>query len=65
MDSISVREGDLVVTGTILGESGATGLATGPHLHWEIRVAGENTDPDAFTARPLLDKTEISAKLFP
>jgi murein DD-endopeptidase MepM/ murein hydrolase activator NlpD len=64
MDSLSVREGDLVITGTILGESGATGLATGPHLHWEVRVAGENTDPDAFTVRPLLDKTEIFAKLF-
>jgi murein DD-endopeptidase MepM/ murein hydrolase activator NlpD len=63
LDSLAVREGDLVVTGTILGESGATGLATGPHLHWEVRVAGENTDPDAFTARPLLDKGEIFSKL--
>ncbi|MDR0710619.1 MAG: M23 family metallopeptidase [Spirochaetaceae bacterium] len=64
LDSIAVRENDLVMAGTILGESGATGLATGPHLHWEIRVAGENTDPDALTARPLLDKNEIFAKLF-
>jgi murein DD-endopeptidase MepM/ murein hydrolase activator NlpD len=64
LDSIAVREDDLVVTGTILGESGATGLATGPHLHWEIRVSGENADPDALTARPLLDKNEIIAKLF-
>ena len=64
LDSIAVREDDLVITGTILGESGATGLATGPHLHWEIRVAGENADPDALTARPLLDKNEIFAKLF-
>jgi murein DD-endopeptidase MepM/ murein hydrolase activator NlpD len=63
LDSIAAREGDLVMAGTILGESGATGLATGPHLHWEVRVAGENTDPDALTARPLLDKSEIFAKL--
>jgi murein DD-endopeptidase MepM/ murein hydrolase activator NlpD len=63
LDSLAVREGDLVITGTILGESGATGLATGPHLHWEVRVAGENTDPDALTARPLLDKNEIFSKL--
>jgi murein DD-endopeptidase MepM/ murein hydrolase activator NlpD len=64
LDSIAVREGDLVMAGTILGESGATGLATGPHLHWEIRVAGENTDPDALIARPLLDRNEIFVKLF-
>jgi murein DD-endopeptidase MepM/ murein hydrolase activator NlpD len=64
LDSIAVRENDMVMAGTILGESGATGLATGPHLHWEIRVAGENADPDALTARPLLDKNEIFTKLF-
>jgi murein DD-endopeptidase MepM/ murein hydrolase activator NlpD len=64
LDSIAAHEDDLVAAGAILGESGATGLATGPHLHWEIRVAGENADPDALTARPLLDKNEIFAKLF-
>jgi murein DD-endopeptidase MepM/ murein hydrolase activator NlpD len=59
MDSIAVTEGTMIETGTLLGESGATGLATGPHLHWEIRVAGENADPDAFIRRPILDKTAI------
>jgi murein DD-endopeptidase MepM/ murein hydrolase activator NlpD len=59
MDSIAVTEGMMIETGTLLGESGATGLATGPHLHWEIRVAGENADPDAFIQRPILDKTTI------
>jgi murein DD-endopeptidase MepM/ murein hydrolase activator NlpD len=59
MDSIAVTEGATIETGALLGESGATGLATGPHLHWEIRVAGENADPDAFIQRPILDKTAI------
>ncbi|MDR2103559.1 MAG: M23 family metallopeptidase [Treponema sp.] len=63
LDKILVEEGALVAEGTQLGESGATGLATGPHLHWEIRVAGENTDPDAFTARPVLDKEAILGKI--
>jgi hypothetical protein len=63
LDSIRVEEGSLVAGGTQLGESGATGLATGPHLHWEIRVAGENTDPDAFIARSVLDKTAILSKI--
>jgi murein DD-endopeptidase MepM/ murein hydrolase activator NlpD len=63
LDKIEVTEGALVVTGARLGLSGATGLATGPHLHWEIRVFGENTDPDAFIARPILDKNAILSKM--
>ncbi|MDR3277113.1 MAG: M23 family metallopeptidase [Treponema sp.] len=59
MDSIAAQEGAMVEAGELLGLSGATGLATGPHLHWEIRVSGENADPDAFTQRPVLDKTAI------
>jgi murein DD-endopeptidase MepM/ murein hydrolase activator NlpD len=63
MDSIAVSPGDIVEAGALLGESGSTGLATGPHLHWEIRVAGENADPDAFLARAVLDKSDIIDKL--
>jgi murein DD-endopeptidase MepM/ murein hydrolase activator NlpD len=65
LDKIEVAEGVLVETGTLLGLSGATGLATGPHLHWEIRVFGENTDPDAFISRPILDKDAILSKIYP
>jgi murein DD-endopeptidase MepM/ murein hydrolase activator NlpD len=65
LDKIEVDEGVLVETGTLLGLSGATGLATGPHLHWEIRVFGENTDPDAFISRPILDKEAILSKIYP
>jgi murein DD-endopeptidase MepM/ murein hydrolase activator NlpD len=63
LDSIQVAQGDMVGAGDILGKSGSTGLATGPHLHWEIRVAGENADPDAFVARAVLDKEAILSKL--
>lgn len=49
MDSLSVREGELVEQGEQIGESGATGLATGPHLHWEVRLNGESVNPDFFT----------------
>jgi murein DD-endopeptidase MepM/ murein hydrolase activator NlpD len=64
LDKIEVSEGSLVAVGSRLGLSGATGLATGPHLHWEIRVSGENTDPDAFIGRPLLDKNAIIGKIY-
>jgi murein DD-endopeptidase MepM/ murein hydrolase activator NlpD len=64
LDSIAVSEGAVIEGGELLGESGSTGLATGPHLHWEIRAAGENADPDSFMSRSILDKTLILSKLF-
>jgi murein DD-endopeptidase MepM/ murein hydrolase activator NlpD len=63
LDSILVAEGGIVEEGAVIGNSGATGLATGPHLHWEIRVAGENTDPDALTRNALLDGEAIRRAL--
>lgn len=38
LDSMNVKEGDMVKAGELIGKSGSTGLATGPHLHWEIRL---------------------------
>ncbi|GHU01941.1 hypothetical protein FACS1894147_02790 [Spirochaetia bacterium] len=63
LDKIEVLAGAMVKTGSLLGFSGSTGLSTGPHLHWEIRVAGENTDPDAFVARAVLDKAALLGKI--
>jgi murein DD-endopeptidase MepM/ murein hydrolase activator NlpD len=63
LDTINVQEGEIVATGTLLGTSGSTGLATGPHLHWEIQINAENTDPDAFVARPIIDKDAILSRI--
>jgi murein DD-endopeptidase MepM/ murein hydrolase activator NlpD len=46
----SVQDGDRVVTGELIGEVGATGLATGAHLHFEVQVAGHAIDPIAWLA---------------
>ena len=42
---IGVRVGQTVEQGQIIGEVGNTGYSLGAHLHWEIRVRGEATDP--------------------
>jgi len=63
LSTIEVQEGTIVNAGDLIGLSGSTGLSTGPHLHWELRVNTENTDPDAFVARPIIDKRSIMSKI--
>ncbi len=45
---ISVAENDHVDTGQVIGCVGVTGLTTGPHLHFEIKVNGEAFDPEQY-----------------
>ena len=49
LSEINVQEGQRVKKGDVVGKVGDTGLATGPHLHWEIRVSGINVDPAQWT----------------
>lgn len=45
LSRIDVRKGQRIEQGQRLGAVGATGWATGPHLHFEFRVAGQHQDP--------------------
>jgi murein DD-endopeptidase MepM/ murein hydrolase activator NlpD len=45
---LAVREGDVVKQGQLLGYVGATGRATGPHLHWSIKWRDARLDPLLF-----------------
>lgn len=53
MSKTLVEVGEIVEKDTEIALSGATGLATGPHLHWEVRLLGVAIDPDFFTENKL------------
>lgn len=48
LSEMKVKEGDMVKTGELIGKSGKTGLATGPHLHWEMRLNSSAVRPEFF-----------------
>lgn len=45
LSRIDVKPGDRVETGEVIGAVGATGRATGPHMHWSLKWAGTLVDP--------------------
>ena len=57
LGAIAVAVNQTIPAGTIVGQVGSTGRATGPHLHYEVRIDGEPVDPARFLA--------AGAELFP
>ncbi len=57
-----IRQGQRVNQGTVIGRVGSTGLATGPHLHYEFRINGVHRNPLAHTMPPPepLNGTELA-----
>lgn len=47
LQQIDCRPGDEIRAGAILGTVGKTGRASGPHLHWGVRLRGDRIDPQA------------------
>lgn len=57
LSAVLVRLNEKVKSGTIIGRVGSTGMSTGPHLHFEIRVKGIPKNPSVFIEK-LKNKNE-------
>ena len=54
MSDLVAQDGELVSRGQLVGYMGSTGLSTGTHLHWELRVGGIAIDPFEWTRRRII-----------
>ncbi len=63
LSKILVQRGQNVAQGQTIGLVGATGWATGPHLHFEVRVGGVQHDPMAMAQKS--ETVPVSAAVLP
>jgi len=62
LSRIGVKEGDNVEKGQMIGNTGATGMAGGDHLHFEVVVSGQSVNPIEWWD-PSWIKNNVSSKL--
>lgn len=52
LSAVDVEQDQTIQKGQIIGKVGSTGRATGPHLHWGVRLNGARVDPYSLLALP-------------
>ncbi|MUV13429.1 M23 family metallopeptidase [Noviluteimonas gilva] len=57
LQRIDVRKGEHVLQGEVIGTVGKTGLASGPHLHFEVHQGGKPIDPMSLAFRDVVDRS--------
>ena len=64
LSSYTVHPGEMVQKGDLIGYVGSTGRSTGPHLHYEVRVAGQAVDPRPYMVAEfaIADNSEGAAR---
>lgn len=62
LSRINVKRGQSVMQGQTLGLVGATGWATGPHLHFEFRVNGQHKDPLTMARQSIAVEVSAAAR---
>jgi murein DD-endopeptidase MepM/ murein hydrolase activator NlpD len=74
LSRMDVKVGQSVSQGQFIGAVGSTGWATGPHLHFEFRINGEQADPATLaqqtgvaplsaSARPAFERLAVSTRI--
>lgn len=59
LSKLEISENKIVSAGEYIGNTGNTGLSTGPHLHFEVRINGIAINPDFLLNGMLIDKNKI------
>jgi murein DD-endopeptidase MepM/ murein hydrolase activator NlpD len=57
---IVAKVGDMLEAGDLIGYVGTTGLSTGPHLHWEMRIGSTGIDPQEWLGRSFIASAEAN-----